>query len=87
MDHDPMEGRGPAACTEAEHSITGLLAQEGSFALLLQETGSPPGPRRCKLAAALQDKGYNPFFSSHLVETGSKEGPYQDRPPLCPFRL
>ena len=33
---------------------------------------------------ALADAGLDGFFKACL---GSKEGPYQDRPPLCPFRL
>ena len=41
--------RGPAACTDKEHLITGMLP----------------------VAAALWDKGYNPFFSSRLAETGA----------------
>ena len=27
------------------------------------------------------------YFLFMLMESWSKEGPYQDRPPLCPFRL
>ena len=31
--------RGPAACTDKEQLITGMLPQEGGFAIMLQETG------------------------------------------------
>ena len=31
--------RGPAACTAKEYLITGMLSQEGGFAIMLQETG------------------------------------------------
>ena len=31
--------RGPAACTDKEHLITGMLPREGGFAIMLQETG------------------------------------------------
>ena len=54
--------RGPAACTDKEHLITGMLPQEGGFATRAQEM---------HVAAALQDKGYTAFFSSRLAETGA----------------
>ena len=31
--------RGPAACNDKEHLITGMLPREGGFAIMLQETG------------------------------------------------
>ena len=63
--------RGPAACTDKEHLITGMLPQEGGFAIMLQETGIATRAQEMHLAAALRVKGYNPFFSSRLAETGA----------------
>ena len=55
-----------------------MLPQEGGFAIMLQETGIATRAQEMHVAAALRDKGYTPFFSSRLVETGatstSREG-------------
>ena len=56
--------RGPAACTNKEHLITGMLPEEGGFAIMLQETGMATRRQEMHVAAALPDKGYTPFFSS-----------------------
>ena len=61
--------RGPAACTDKEHLITGMLPQEGGFAIMLQETGIATRAQEMNVAAALRDKGYTAFFSSRLAET------------------
>ena len=61
----------PAACTDKEHLITGMLPQEGGFAIMLQETGIATRAQEMHVAAVLQDKGYTPFFSSWLAETGA----------------
>ena len=70
--------RGPAACTDKEHLITGMLPQEGGFAIMLQETGIATRAQEMHVAVALRDKGYTAFFSSRLAETGapstSREG-------------
>ena len=63
--------RVPAACTDKEHLITGMLPQEGGFAIMLQETGIATRAQEMHVAAALRDKGYTPFFSSRLAETGA----------------
>ena len=63
--------RGPAACTDKEHLITGMLPQEGGFAIMLQETGIATRAQEMHVAAALRDKGYTAFFSSRLAETGA----------------
>ena len=63
--------RGPAACTDKEHPITGMLPQEGGFAIMLQETGIATRAQEMHLAAALRDKGDTAFFSSRLAETGA----------------
>ena len=63
--------RGPAACTDKEHLITGMLPQEGGFAIMLQETGIPTRAQEMHVAAALQDKGYTAFLSSRLAQTGA----------------
>ena len=63
--------RGPAACTDKEHLITGMLPQEGGFAIMLQETGIATRAQEMHVAAALRDKGYTPFFSSRLAGTGA----------------
>ena len=48
-----------------------MLPQEGGFAIMLQETGIASRAQEMQLAAALRDKGYTPFFSSRLAETGA----------------
>ena len=63
--------RGPAACTDKEHLISGMLPQEGGFAIMLQETGIATRAQTKHVAAALRDKGYTPFFSMRLGETGA----------------
>ena len=63
--------QGPAACTDKEHLITGMLPQEGGFAIMLQQTGIATRAQEMQLAAALRDKGYTAFFSSQLAETGA----------------
>ena len=63
--------RGQAACTDKEHLITGMLPQEGGFAIMLQETGIATWAQEMHVAAALRDKGYTAFFSSRLAETGA----------------
>ena len=63
--------RGTAACTDKEDLITGMLPREGSFAIMLQETGIATRAQEMHLAAELWDKGYTPFFSSRLAETGA----------------
>ena len=63
--------RGPAACTDKEHLITGMLPQEGGFAIMLQETGIATRAQEMHAAAALPDKGYTAYFSSRLAETGA----------------
>ena len=61
--------RGPAACTDKERLITGMLSQEGGFAIMLQETGIATRAQEMHMDAALLDKGCTPFFSSRLAET------------------
>ena len=63
--------RGPAACTDKVHLITGMLPQEGGFAIMLQETGITTRAQEVHVAAALRDKEYTPFFSSRPAETGA----------------
>ena len=63
--------QGPAACTDKEHLITGMLPREGGFAIVLQETGIATGAHEMHVVSALRDKGYTPFFSSWLAETGA----------------
>ena len=63
--------RGPAACTDKEHLITGMLPQEGGFAIMLQETRIATRAQEIHVAPALRDKGYSAFFSSRLAETGA----------------
>ena len=63
--------RGPAACTDKEHLITGMLPQEGGFAIMLQETGIATRAQEMHVAAALRDKEYTAYFSSRLAETGA----------------
>ena len=63
--------RGPAACTDKEHLITGMLPQEGGFAIMLRRTGIAIRAQEMHVAAALRDKGYTPVFSSRLAETGA----------------
>ena len=48
-----------------------MLPQEGGFAIKLQETGIATRAQGMHVAAALRDKGYTPFFSSLLAETGA----------------
>ena len=48
-----------------------MLPQEGGFAIMLQETGIATRAQEMHGAAALWDKGYTPFFSSRLAETGA----------------
>ena len=48
-----------------------MLPREGGFALMLQETGIATRAQEMHVAAALRDKGYTPFFSSRLAETGA----------------
>ena len=48
-----------------------MLPQEGGFAIMLQETAITTRGQEMHVAAALRDKGYTPFFSSQLAETGS----------------
>ena len=62
---------GPAACTDKEHLITGMLPKEEGFAIMLQETGIATRAQEMHVAAALRDKGYTAFFSSRLAETGA----------------
>ena len=63
--------RGPAACIDKEHLITGMLYREVGFAIMLQETGIATQAQEMHVAAALREKGYTPFFSSRLAETGA----------------
>ena len=48
-----------------------MLPREGSFAIMLQETGIATRAQEMHVAAALRDKGYTPFFSSRRAETGA----------------
>ena len=48
-----------------------MLPQEGGFAIMLHETGIATWAQEMHVAAALRDKGYTPFFSSRLAETGA----------------
>ena len=48
-----------------------MLPQEGGFAIMLQETGIANRAQEMHVAGALRDKGYTPFFSSWLAETGA----------------
>ena len=48
-----------------------MLLREGGFAIMLQETGIATRAQEMHVAAALRDKGYIPFFSSQLAETGA----------------
>ena len=48
-----------------------MLPREGNFAIMLQETGIAIRAQEMHVAAALRDKGYTPFFSSRLAETGA----------------
>ena len=63
--------RGPAACTDKEHLITGMLPREGGFAIMLQETGIATRAQEMHVAAVHRDKGWTPAFSSRLAETGA----------------
>ena len=48
-----------------------MLPQKGGFAIMLQETEIAIRAQEMHVAAALRDKGYTPFFSSRLAETGA----------------
>ena len=48
-----------------------MLPREGGLAIMLQETGIATQAQEMHVAAALRDKGYTPFFSSQLAETGA----------------
>ena len=48
-----------------------MLPRDGGFTIMLQETGIGTRGREMHVAAARRDKGYTPFFSSRLAETGS----------------
>ena len=48
-----------------------MLPREGGFAIMLQKTGIASRAQEMHVAAALQDKGYTPFFSSRLAKTGA----------------
>ena len=48
-----------------------MLPREGGFAIMLQETEIATRAQEMHVAAALRDKGYTPFFSSRLAETGA----------------
>ena len=48
-----------------------MLPQEEGFAIMLQETGIATRAQEMHVAAALWDKGYAPFSSSRLAETGA----------------
>ena len=48
-----------------------MLPQEGGFAIMLKETEIATRAQEMRLAVALLDKGYTPFFSSRLAETGA----------------
>ena len=48
-----------------------MLPREGGFAIMLQETGIATRAQEMHVAVALWDKGYTPFFSSELPETGA----------------
>ena len=48
-----------------------MLPREGGFAIMLQETGIATRAQEMHVAAALRHKGYTPFFSSWLAETGA----------------
>ena len=48
-----------------------MLPREGGFAIMLQETRIATRAQEMHVAAALRDKGYTPFPSSRLAETGA----------------
>ena len=48
-----------------------MLPREGGFAIMLQETGIATRAQEMDEAASLWDKGYTPFFSGWLAETGA----------------
>ena len=48
-----------------------MLPWEGGLAIMLQETGIANRAQEMHVAAALRDKGYTPFLSSRLAETGA----------------
>ena len=47
-----------------------MLPEEGGFATMLQDTGIARRAQEIHPAAALRAKGYTPFFSRRLAETG-----------------
>ena len=47
-----------------------MLPQEGGFAIMLQKIRIATRAQEMHVAADLWDKGYTPFFSSRLAETG-----------------
>ena len=67
----PSGGAGGRRPDDKEHLITGMLPQEGGFAIMLQETGIATRAQEMQVAAALRNKGYTPYFSSRLAETGA----------------
>ena len=52
-----------------------MLPRKGGFATMHQETGIATRAQEMHVAAALRDKGYTPFFSSRLAETGATSTP------------
>ena len=69
---DTLRGRWrPAVCIDKEHLKTGMLPLEKGFAIMHQETGIASRAQDIHVAAALRVKGYTPFFSSRLAQTGS----------------
>ena len=69
--HTLRRRRGPAACTDREHFIPGMLPKKRGFTVMLQETGMATGAQEMRVVAALRDEGYITLISSHLVETGT----------------
>ena len=51
--------------------MTGMLPWEGSFAIMLEETGIATRAQEMHVAAALQDKGYTRFLQQPAGETGA----------------
>ena len=52
-------------------SSPGMLPRERGFAIMLQQTGIATRAQEMHVAATLRHKGYTPFFSSWLAETGA----------------
>ena len=48
-----------------------MLPREEGFAIMLQETGIATRAQEMHVSAGLRDRGYTPFFSSRLAETGA----------------